>query len=148
MAGATVTVDIREVSAALARLIRASGSMRPYFLELGEELTESTKARFAAQVDPQGRPWQPLSQRYLRSARKRKSRGPNLILTLTGALRGTISYRADSSSVTIGTNRVYGATHQFGRGPIPARPFLGLSQSDRSTVLQTALDYFERALHS
>lgn len=148
MAGATVTVDIREVSAALARLIRASGSMRPYFLELGEELTESTKSRFAAQVDPQGRPWQPLSRRYLRSARKRKSRGPNLILTLTGALRGTISYRADSSSVTIGTNRVYGATHQFGRGPIPARPFLGLSQSDRSTVLQTALDYFERSLHS
>ncbi|MCC8998035.1 MAG: phage virion morphogenesis protein [Candidatus Contendobacter sp.] len=43
---------------------------------------------------------------------------------------------------------MYGATHQFGNPNlnIPARPFLGLSQSDEQELLDILNDHLNRAL--
>lgn len=69
----------------------------------------------------------------------------------TGILQDSIRYQVagDGNSVAIGTNRFAGeweggaAVHQFGdkKGNIPARPFLGVSDSDRVEVLEI-LDRF------
>ena len=37
-----------------------------------------------------------------------------MILRARGHLAGSLRYQADDSSVRIGTNRIYGAIHQFG----------------------------------
>lgn len=64
----------------------------------------------------------------------------------TGGLRRSISYRIidGGAGVEIGTNRFSGewkggaAVHQFGSrdGRIPARPFIGMSENDKRTVLE------------
>jgi len=69
----------------------------------------------------------------------------------TGILQDTITYQLidNGNGVEIGTNRFAGeweggaAVHQFGSedGTIPARPFLGLSADDETTVLDI-LDNF------
>jgi phage gpG-like protein len=70
----------------------------------------------------------------------------------TGELSRTLRYQITDggAGVEIGTNRTFSKTkgvgaevHQFGTrdGRIPARPFLGLSASDKTTVLEI-LDRF------
>jgi len=65
------------------------------------------------------------------------------ILTLSSRLRKSIHYQATEDSVVIGTDAVYAAIHQFGgkagRGrkvSIPARPYLGISDADRSEAVR------------
>lgn len=146
MAGVHITIDDSAVTHALRRLMARTDDLRPLMLEIGEELTESAKARFDTQRDPDGSAWEPLSARYVSSKRKRKSRGRDLILTLTGAMRRTMRYQADSHAVAIGTNRIYAATQQFGRGRIPPRPFLGISTEDRATILDLVEEHLARAI--
>lgn len=135
MAGAQQVIDIQvndtQIQADLQRLAAKLGDLRPFFADVGETLLNSTRARFRSQTAPDGAPWQALSPAY--AARKRRNQGQ--ILTLYGHLRGTLVQRADRDSLRIGTPLIYGATHQFGRGRIPARPFLGLSAEDRSDLL-------------
>jgi phage gpG-like protein len=75
-------------------------------------------------------------------------------LDVTGELRRSIRYQVTDggASVSIGTNRTFsedkgvGAeVHQFGTKTIPARPFLGLSQNDKTTVLDILNELIHRA---
>jgi len=149
MAGASViTVDVedRELAAALRRLTQAAGpGLGTAMREIGEEMVLATQARFATQAAPDGTAWAPLSPRYAASPRKRRS--PD-ILVLRGYLQGLIRYDASADAVSWGTDRIYGAAHQFGRPEknLPARPFLGLSGDDRRTVLAIIDEHLARAV--
>lgn len=128
--GIHVHVDDREVRRVLRALERATGNLRPAFLEIGEALLQSHEERWSQEQSPEGEPWAPLSPRY--QVRKKKHRDEILLLDET--LRDTLRYQAGRDSLAFGTDRIYGATHQFGapeRG-IPARPFLGLSGADKA----------------
>jgi phage gpG-like protein len=69
----------------------------------------------------------------------------------TGILGDTIDYQLDgNSSVRIGSSRVYAAMQQFGGtkaqwphlwGDIPARPFLGVSDADKTNILDIIGSY-------
>lgn len=143
MAGAFVSIDVTddELRAALQRLAHALGpGLGAAMREIGEEMVLATQERFRTQAGPDGVAWAPLTRRYAASRRKRKS--PE-ILVLRGLLQGLIRYEATSDTVSWGTDRAYGATHQFGRAEknIPARPFLGLSDDDRATVIAIIEDH-------
>ena len=144
MAGAQQVIDIQvndtQIQADLQRLAAKLGDLRPFFADVGETLLNSTRARFRSQTAPDGAPWQALSPAY--AARKRRNQGQ--ILTLYGHLRGTLVKAADKDSLRIGTPLIYGATHQFGRDPIPARPFLGLSAEDRTDLLDALHEYLAK----
>ena len=58
----------------------------------------------------------------------------------------SIHYAAYEKLLTIGTNDIKAATHQFGRGNIPARPFLGLSTDDEQTALHIIEQHIRAAL--
>ena len=157
MTGVTLKIDFETeaLGQALASLRRQAENPRPALAEIGEYLLEATEDRFAAQVDPAGRPWAPLSPRY----RKKKRRHQDLILVLDGYLKGTFPYRdvggraasgtkaeakrVSASRLEIGSNRVYAATHQLGDPArnIPARPFLGLAGADKAEMLQILEDH-------
>ncbi len=87
------------------------------------------------------------------SAKSRRALEAVKPLVDTGILQDSIHYQVipGGKGVEIGTNRFAGeweggaAVHQFGSrdGDIPARPFLGISASDRSEVLDI-LDTFLR----
>jgi len=146
MAGAMLEVSVqdRAVRAALERLSRSVLDLRPAFRDAGEALLNSHRQRFTDQRDPDGKPWAPLSPAY----RARKTRNKDLILVLRGYLKDTLRPQVSSTRLELGTDRVYGATHQFGdpKRNIPARPFLGLSGTDRQTVLSILSRHLRQAV--
>nr|WP_252973461.1 phage virion morphogenesis protein [Vibrio navarrensis] len=80
-----------------------------------------------------------------------KTKNVDTILVLNHVLSGTLNYQASSDNLLFGSPLEYAATHQFGRTTspnsmipnkeIPARPFLGVDESDRDMILDTLSDY-------
>ncbi|MFK3641410.1 phage virion morphogenesis protein [Pseudomonas protegens] len=153
MAGAMldVNVDLDLVGKALEELAERLGDLTTPFNDIAEYLHQSTDDRFRQKVAPDGSPWAPLSGVTL--ARKK---GPG-ILREKGTLQDTMRHQATSTELAFGTDRPYGAVHQFGQhkgasgsrgkgrpipwGDIPARPYLGLSAEDETEVLLIIHDY-------
>ncbi len=114
----------------LRGLVERASDMRPVLLEIGEDMTESTKARFPAATAPDGTPWAPNSPVTLANYSALFARGKDGALTKrsaqklgakkplkgeTGALASTINYQVqDAQSVSIGSPMVYASTHQYG----------------------------------
>jgi len=148
MAGASIAIETRweddEIRRAFQRLQRAGADMQRPLRDFGESWLNSTRARFESQESPSGTPWVALSERY----RKRKHRNRDKILILRGHLMGTLNYQVSSTEVAVGSPLIYAATHQYGdpRRGIPARPFLGLSDGDRTELLDILHDHLRRAL--
>lgn len=110
MSGVTLTFDYQD---ALSKLWDARAEMMrpaPLLSAMGERLLEFHQQRFTAQVSPDGQPWKILSNRYW--SRKRKNR--DKILTRDGNLRNTLRWQVNADELLFGTDRVYGAIHQFG----------------------------------
>ena len=149
MAGASLDIQLTianatEVKAAFESLQARLADLTPVFQDIGEAMLNRTRERFNSQTAPDGSPWAALSPGYA----QRKKRNKDKILTLRGNLRGLLNYRAGPHAVRIGTPLIYGATHQFGNPNlnIPARPFLGLSQSDEQELLDILNDHLSRAM--
>jgi phage virion morphogenesis protein len=144
MAGASVTIDDRDLLAALSRLQQAGGNMRAVFNDIGELLLKSTSERFESEQSPDGEPWALLTVKYVTE----KPYNYDKILVLDGYLLGSLDYQSSETAVQIGTNIKYGATHQFGRPDdgIIARPFLGLSASDKEEVLIRIAEHLRHAV--
>ena len=144
MAGARFPISIDIDDAELRSVLRALrdhlGNLKPVFQDLGETLLNSTRTRFQSQTAPDGKRWKDLSLAYA----ARKPRHKDKVLTLWGHLRGTLNYQASADELLVGTPLIYGATHQFGRGAIPARPFLGLSAEDCSDLLDALNEYLAK----
>lgn len=161
-AGLSVTLDAVQCERRLQKAIRNLSDMTPLFDEIGSMLVASTDRRFEDQAGPDGKRWPALSaatlliraqggiggkkQVYSQSGKltERAQRIFNaaIILEVSGALRKSITHKPERNLVTVGTNRVYAALHQFGgkagRGKkvqIEARPYLGLSQDDRTSIV-------------
>lgn len=141
MAGTRLTIDTRGLDRLqvnlniLASGVRDTSALMP---RLGEYLRSSTQDRFKTQVGPDGGPWAVLAPHTIK--RKRKSR--NKILTEHGGLRKNILYQVTAPGrVEVRSNLIYAATHQFGRGSIPARPFLGISPRDTEEIGDIVRDW-------
>jgi phage virion morphogenesis protein len=158
MTGVTIKVTVRdaEVKAALGRLAAADGKLIPMALKnIGELLIKSTRERFDQERAPDGKRWAPLDPEYAKGKRSKKILQES---GMQGGLLGTIVYRVMGRLLEIGTNKVYGAIHQFGgvivprsadrlvfriggrlvfarKVTIPARPFLGISAADREAIV-------------
>ena len=146
MTGVVLRVDDSEVQQALSRLAGRMENLTPVFKNIGEYVTSSTLERFDDEEDAQGNKWAALTAATI--ARKQKKGKILKILQQDGDLRRTVVYQAGASKVEIGTNRIYGAIHQFGgragRGGkvnIPARPFLGVSAADSLEVVSIVEDF-------
>lgn len=137
------------INARLDALAAVLADLTPVMQEIGRFLVESTKQRFRDGMAPDSITWPAKSEATL--ARSRDARplwGPS------GMLSSQIHYGADSGSVEVGSNMAYAAMMQFGGtkaafphlwGDIPARPFLGLSETDRAGVLDIIAEQLEAA---
>jgi phage gpG-like protein len=130
--------------------------------DIGEALVASTEKRFKDGTSPAGLPWAPKSPTTLAAYSARRLRAdPRPLFGPSGILSTTIFYDVapDGSSVEVGSNRIYSAVMQFGAakgafgqtskggsipwGNIPARPYLGLSQSDESEIVATINEWLD-----
>lgn len=154
MSGIRVSME-GEFEAYKDRLQRLSSVDRAELMAaIAEALRTSTDERFDAETAPDESAW----KRSIRAS------GGGKTLTDSSCLRTSIHARSSAKGAEIGTNTIYAATHQFGEPgrtiraknkrmlsfqiggkwyhkkqvtiKIPARPFLGLSDSDREEVLE------------
>jgi phage virion morphogenesis protein len=167
MAGATIKVTTRgerELGEAMARLA-GDELVTAALKNIGQVLLKGTRERFSRQVDPEGRPWAPLNPEYAKG-----KRGGKILQVqgMRGGLLGSITAQLSGSHrLEVGTNKIYGAVHQFGatirprsaealvfrlggrlirakQVTIPARPYLGISAADRANSLVIVRDHIER----
>lgn len=134
--------DLFKVSDGLKRL---GGETEVFMRRIAQTLTASAKERFVDETDPEGNKW------------KKGVKNGGQTLTLSGLLRRSITNTSDDETAVIGTNRIYAGIHQFGgvitakkskylrfkingrevfakSVVIPARPFLGVSETDKDAV--------------
>ena len=147
----------------LSGLLDAIDDPSPVLKEISEAVVlRSTRERFKTQTAPDGTAWAALQPWY----QKEKRRNKNRTLTLDGYLRSRLTWQfAGDRTVEIGSNLPYAAVHQFGatikpraakvlmfRGhvaksvTIPARPYLGLSDEDRSEIVGRTLEWLQRIM--
>jgi len=170
MSGASFTIAFQpgRVITAMAALNAALRSPEPLLRAIGVGLLRNTQDRFDAETAPDGSRWAPLSPGYIPF-----KRGAGILrgAGMRGGLQGSITSDVSGGAVIIGTNKIYGAVHQFGatitpKGAgvlvlrdykgrafgrarsvtIPARPYLGLSARDEETILEITEDHLERVL--
>jgi phage virion morphogenesis protein len=144
----SIDIDDHAVIAALERLRGRTGEsgLRPALALIGEHLAETTQQRFASSTAPDGSRWAPNAPSTLARLLK-KGRRP---LIDSGELAHTIRWQFIDGGVAVGTDRFSGlfdggaAMHQFGSrdGRIPARPFLGISDDDRRSILAIVEAHF------
>lgn len=151
----------------LQGMLDRAKNLRPVLAEIGEDMTESTKRRFASTTAPDGSRWAPNSATTLARysdlfARKKdgtlankkvqaKIAGKKPLTGETRALATTINYQLQGdNAVSIGSPLVYAAMQQFGGnksdypnlwGNIPARPFLGASEDDKTNIADLVRSY-------
>lgn len=165
-----INVDDREVLAALDQLLTKTAHLKPLMQDIGEFLSETTKRRFDTSTAPDGSRWAPNSEvtilKYLGVYKGSYTKAGNLskkgaqrlggkrpLIGETRSLMSRINYRAENDSVVIGSPMIYAAVQQFGAkrrefgrapwGDIPARPFLGISVDDRSSILDLISEYLD-----
>ena len=131
MAGALINVTIQDqgVLEKLTAIQARTENMRPVWANIGQIILESVMRNFREHRAPDGTPWAPVSAAYARWKSK-KGYSPGNILILRGRLMQSIHADPDNGSVTIGTNVVYAAIHQFGgtfgaRSDIATRKVVG-----------------------
>lgn len=114
MAGAQfdITIDDGEVRKALEGMGAASLDMQPAWDSVGSLLVSQSLHQFETQSGPDGTKWAPLAASTLRGRRGRSGRPA--ILQDRGHLRGSLFTRPTADGVTVGSNLVYAAIHQFG----------------------------------
>jgi len=139
MAGARIELQYVDagVQDELKRLLARLEDPQPALAEIGQYGVESTRERIESQnADNPIAAWEPLTERYLKSKRKREHH-PDEILVLYGFLVSTFAWQATKDTVEWGSNQVYAAAQQFGRPEInlPPRPFLGVTERDRTEIL-------------
>lgn len=124
MSGASLTGDFDALKALREDLARVGADGVALAVKgMAAEAVDLVADGFRSSTAPSGAAWRPLARARSRN-RRRGDRGKPLVDT--GRLRASVTARpvVTRDSFTIGTNVIYAATHQYGRGPIPARPFL------------------------
>jgi len=134
MSGVSVSVEalgLDRLHGLVARLLDLD--FNPLLDAIGALVVSQTETRIAqTKASPSGTAWPSLSPDYA----KHKKKGGG-ILELSGDLRDSLVHLVTGkSSVEVGTNLIYAATHQFGdpRRNIPQREFLGLSTADEQQI--------------
>lgn len=141
---------------ALSKVLSQIDNPRPLLMEIGEDLAESTKMRFATSTAPDGNPWAKNSEATigiydgLFANDVRGNKKP--LVGETHRLANDIAWQLyGEDSVVIGSPMPYASMQQFGGtkaqwphlwGDIPARPYLGVSDDDHQTILDLMDSYF------
>ena len=151
MGGVSIAVEIRDQ--ALRKWLAAAPRdwRRNAAPAIGLVLVRGTHERFRREVDPEGNAWAKLNPVYAMS-----KKGPG-ILRESSMLMRSITYKATSDAVHVGTNRIYARVHQLGatirpknkskltfrmgsrwvmvdQVQIKARPYLGVSRADDQAI--------------
>jgi phage virion morphogenesis protein len=147
---ASIEFEDDDVQRMLQRLLSATGDVSPALRNIGEILVPSTQSRFETKTGPDGAAWERNSP--VTTLRK----GRDNPLFEHGDLARQIHYALiGDDTLEVGSSLPYAAMQQFGGtkdefpwlwGDIPARPFLGISDDDKASILDEIQAHIEDAL--
>jgi len=146
-----ITRDTATPAVASAHAALEGDELQLMLDDIGFHLVNSTRDRRERQVSPDGTPFEPLNPEYARKKRQTHP-GRTILERDEHMIFDQFSHQVVGDELFVGTNAIYGAMHQFGgRGNIPgvgwrhipARPWLGLSEQDRTDVLDIAREHVE-----
>lgn len=156
-------IDDTEIRGALQRLLALGINPSPVMQDIAALGESTTRLRFRTQTGPDGRRWKPSLRAQILGGKT---------LTKDGHLAGSISARHGKDFAEWGVNRIYAAIHQFGgviraklAGALkfmlpsggfavvkavrmPARPYLGVNDTDRGDILNIIEQRINSALGS
>lgn len=140
MAGIRINLDDAAYQGMVSRLQGLGADFNPILRVFALALIKANTEKFRRQ----GPGWAPLSKKTLAQRRRLRREGP--ILQPVGKLRSSViddgdgaqgsAFHQDSHSLIVGSNLNYAATHQYGRGNIPARPYLAQPEEVLPDVLR------------
>lgn len=144
----SIDVSPQEINQLFTALKRKVSDMTPILDEIGEAFVSSVQRNF--QVGGRfgkANPYGGGTQHWVPSGRAIREAGGTL--TDTGQLAASITFRRKGKTgLTVGTNKIYGAVHQYGgragrnnSALIPARPFIVLQDDDLQEVIDILKDY-------
>lgn len=145
MAGTAIEIlhNIDEISSKVKTVEQRLGHLQPALAIIGETVRTSVVRNFEKGGRPRG--WQELSPVTLA-----QKKGGSILVGKghAGGLMGSIHAEVGKNSVMVGTNKIYGAIHQFGgqagknkKVTIPARPFLMIQDQDWKEINDELGDY-------
>lgn len=155
-----IEINDEQIVLRLGQLAFGMEDMTPAMQEIAEFLVVTTKERFPAGIAPDGTPWAPKSQTTLDTyARRGDRQDPRPLFGPSRALSSTIFGVSTPNTAEVGSALIYSAVMQFGAGQgafgvngrggpipwgnIPARPFLGLSETDQVGILDITAEYLD-----
>ncbi|WP_278347743.1 phage virion morphogenesis protein [Helicobacter pullorum] len=147
------TISLKEFQKRLDNLAKDFNNPKEILNEIGILTKNKSEESFEKQSSPFGERWKVNVPATLIQKRGNK------ILTQSGLLRTSLTYKLGNQSVTIGTNKEYAPIHQFGgkagRGKrviIPARPFLPINDKGEipkdfgESLENEVVEYFKKSL--
>lgn len=144
MAGSAVkvTIDNREFVQLVSDVADRFGDTKPALEIIGETVVASVKENFEDGGRPAG--WVELAEATI----ERKGHDKILIGSSQGSLEESIHSEIESDTVYVGTDKIYGAIHQFGgmagRGKkvkIPQREYLMVQEEDWIEIKHELKDF-------
>ena len=156
-----VEINDDQVNTAMTRLSYNLSDNSELMQELGEILVASAQDRMTEGVQPDGQPFAPRSQTTIdRYHALQRSYGKPL--TQSGDLRLGLFYQHGTDHVEYGSNAIQAAVMQFGArkgafgtgargqsipwGDIPARPYIGLSEDDRTAIVEVTEEWLQNTV--
>lgn len=147
------TISLKEFQKRLDNLAKDFNNPKEILNEIGILTKNKSEESFEKQSSPFEGRWKANAPATLIQKRGNK------ILTQSGLLRTSLTYKLGNQSVTIGTNKEYAPIHQFGgkagRGKkviIPARPFLPINDKGEipkdfgESLENEVVEYFKKSL--
>lgn len=161
MAGASNKFDMSAAMKWFDSTIEKIKSSQELANALGMLMVNSTIRRFEEGVDPSGNPWEP-------SARA-KAEGSQTLIGEGAHLYGSITCEASPNQIVWGTNKKYGAIHQYGgeikakssdnlkfkiggkfvsvsKVTMPKREYLGWNEDDLDGARDLISDFMKQAM--
>lgn len=154
-----VSVNSAPVIARLKKIAKAGADLTAPLNTIGEIILSSVEENFAREgrFESAGS-WRGGNTRWAdlaastKAARAKQGKWPGQKLQMSqGGLAASISKVVKGNAVTVGTNKAYGAIHQFGgqagRGrkvTIPARPFLVVQDEDVEDIMDVLDKYISK----
>lgn len=133
------------------------------YTQIGEELVESTRARFQPGIAPDGTRWRDKSPVTLAEyVRRGHGNRPRPLIGASERLSREVLSFPGRDRVEVGSAQPYSAVMQFGAakgafgvnragrpipwGTIPARPWLGLSPADEAAIIATVDEFLDESI--
>jgi phage gpG-like protein len=128
MSGLVVKFNDKNFKSFMKDLKQTTKNLEPAFRDFGNYLKKETDTQFQKEIDPNGKPWEPLKPSTI--ARKRTP----YKLRETFFMYNSIYFKSSGTTFEFGIKDPKYQFHHFGTSKMPARVIVGVPQDRRKKL--------------